>query len=60
MLWKEILGWFLAIETGFAILAFFSDDWWEWFQVYNLTALISVIAVAWVGLIKWLITGTLF
>jgi len=57
---REIIGWFLAIETILAVCAIFTDDWWEWYKAYHLVTFVSVVAVLWIGLIKWLITGTLF
>jgi len=59
MLIREILGWFLAVETALAVIAIFTDDWWGWFKIFNLSAGISALCTGWVYLIQWLITGSL-
>ena len=59
MLCREILGWVLVVETAFAVLAIFTDDWWEKFQLYNITMFVAIAVTLWIYFIKWLITGTL-
>lgn len=59
MFWRELLGWFLAYESILAIVAIFSDDWWEWFRLLNLITAVSIGGISWVFLIHWLITGNL-